>query len=160
VELDRERARRVGRELRRHEAMARATNVLRRRDVSAKELDARLARAHVDPTTRAEVVTRLDEVGVIDDNRFASRRAQALAERGAGNDLIRHDLSGRGIVAESIEAAVSLLEPERARAARVVKRRGSSPKTARYLAGKGFSEDAIESTLDRAVAEDAPPDVF
>jgi regulatory protein len=160
VELDRETARRVGRELRRHEAMARAANVLRRRDVSAKELDARLTRAHVDPMTRADVVTRLDEVGAIDDDRFAGRRAQALAERGAGNELIRHDLSGRGIDVESIEAAVSLLEPEPARAARVAEKRGRSPKTARYLAGKGFSEDAIESALEQAVAEDAPPAVF
>jgi SOS response regulatory protein OraA/RecX len=160
VELDRERARRVGRELRRHEALARATKVLRRRDVSAKELDARLARARVDPTTRAEVVTRLDEVGVVDDNRFASRRAQALAGRGAGDELIRHDLSARGVAVESIDAAVSLLEPEPARAARVVARRGSSPKTARYLAGKGFSEDAIESALEGAVADDARPVVF
>jgi len=160
VKLDRERARRVGRELRRHEAMSRATNLLRRRDVSAQELDARLARAQVDPTTRAEVVSRLDELGVVDDNRFASRRAQVLAERGAGDELIRHDLSGRGITVEGIEAALSQLEPESARAARIVERRGSSPKTVRYLAGKGFSEDAIESALEGAVAEDAPPVVF
>jgi regulatory protein len=160
VELDRERARRVGRELRRHQALARATNVLRRRDVSVKELDARLERAHVDPTTRAEVVTRLDEVGLIDDERFASGRAQVLAERGAGNELIRHDLSGRGIGGEVIEAAVGLLEPESTRAARVVERRGSSAKTGRYLAGKGFSGDAIESALDAPIAEDAPPAVF
>lgn len=160
VELDRERARRVGRELRRHEAMAKATSVLRRRDVSAQELDARLSRAHVDPTTRGQVVARLDEAGAVDDDRFASRRAQVLAERGAGDALIRHDLSGRGIAVESIEAAVSLLEPEPARAARVVERRGSSPKTMRYLAGKGFSEDAIESALEDGVAEDAPPVVF
>jgi regulatory protein len=160
VELDRERARRVARELRRHDAMTRATNVLRRRDVSVQELDARLERAHVDPTTRAEVVTRLDEVGAVDDERFASRRAEMLAERGAGDELIRHDLSGRGIAVEAVEAALEPLEPERARAARLVARRGSSAKTARYLAGKGFSEDAIESALAEAVAEDAPPAVF
>jgi SOS response regulatory protein OraA/RecX len=140
--------------------MARAANVLRRRDVSVKELDTRLEHAHVDPTTRAEVVTRLDDVGAVDDGRFACRRAEMLAERGAGDELIRHDLAGRGIAAESIEAAVSLLEPEPARAAKVVERHGSSPKTARYLAGKGFSEDAIESALDEVVAEEAPPAVF
>ena len=134
--------------------------MLRRRDVSLKELDARLERAHVDPSTRAEVVTRLDAVGAVDDSRFATGRAQLLAERGAGNALIRHDLSGRGIAVESIEAAVSLLEPEPVRAARVVERRGSSPKTARYLGAKGFAEDAIEAALTEAVAEDAPPAVF
>jgi regulatory protein len=160
VELDRERARRVRRELRRHEAMARAVGVVRRRDVSRAELDERLERAHVDPSTRAEVVTRLNDVGVVDDARFANQRAQALAERNAGDELIRHDLSGRGIAAESIEAAVSLLDPEPVRAARVVDRRGPGSKTARYLAGKGFSQDAIESACGEAVAEDAPPAVF
>lgn len=140
--------------------MARATNVLRRRDVSVKELDERLERAHVDPTTRADVVTRLDEAGAVDDTRFATGRAQLLAERGAGDELIRHDLVGRGVAVECVEAAVSLLEPEPARAVRLVERRGSSPKTARYLAGKGFSEDAIESALAKAVAEEAPPAVF
>jgi SOS response regulatory protein OraA/RecX len=44
-----------------------------------------------------------------------------------------------------------------ARARVVVERRGAGPKTARYLAGKGFSEDAIESACGEAVAEDAPP---
>jgi SOS response regulatory protein OraA/RecX len=140
--------------------MARATKVLRRRDVSVQELDERLERAHVDPATRSRVVTRLDEVGAVDDDRFARRRAEVLAERHAGNELIRHDLSARGISAESIEAAVSLLEPEAARAARIVERRGTNAKTVRYLAGKGFSEDSIEAVVEGAVAEDAPPAVF
>jgi regulatory protein len=140
--------------------MGKAANVLRRRDVSAKELGERLERAHVDPATRSEVVARLDEVGVVDDERFARSRAQALAERHAGNAFIRHDLSERGLSAECVEAAIAPLEPEAVRAARVVERRGSSPKTARYLAGKGFSEDAIEAVLEEAIAEDAPPAVF
>ena len=133
--------------------------MLRRRDVSAHELEERLERAVVDPVTRAELVTRLDDAGLVDDSRFAERRAQALAERNAGDDLIRHDLSARGVSAERIEAAVSLLEPEPVRAARIVERRGSGPKTARYLTGKGFSEDTVESALERVVADDAPPAV-
>ena len=56
--------------------------------------------------------------------------------------------------------AIEALEPE------AYARRGSSsaeeqaPKTARYLAGKGFSQDAIESACAEAVADDAPPAVF
>jgi regulatory protein len=160
IEVDRERARRIRRELRRHEAMAKAAGVLRRREVSAAELEERLERARVDPATREEVVTRLGDAGAIDDARFAQARAESLAERNGGNLLIRHDLSGRGISAETVESAIALLEPETARAARVVEKRGAGPKTARYLAGKGFSEEAIESAYEEAVAEDAPPAVF
>ena len=159
VELDRERARRLRRELRRHDAMVKAAGVIRRRDVSRAELEDRLERAHVDPATRAAVVARLDDAGAVDDARFARHRAQSLSERSAGDLLIRHDLSGRGISSESIEAAIELLEPEPERAARVVLRRGAGLKTARYLAGKGFSEDAIASACSEAVAEDAPPAV-
>ena len=150
----------VGRELRRHEAMARATNVLRRRDVSAKELDTRLERAHIDPTTRAEVVTRLDEVGAVDDGRFACRRAEMLAERGAGDESSATTCPAGESRSSPSRRPFRSSSPSRARAARVVGRRGSSPKTARYLAGKGFSEDAIESALEEVVAEDAPPAVF
>jgi regulatory protein len=157
VELDRPRARRVARELRRHEAMAKAAGVIRRRDVSTAELATRLERAQVDPATRSEVVERLSASGAIDDARFAEQRARSLAERNAGDLLIRHDLSNRGISREVVEAAIESLEPETDRARIVVERRGRGRKTARYLAGKGFSEDAIESACGEAVAEDAPP---
>ena len=49
VELDRERARRLRRELRRHEAMSRAARSLAHRDLSEQELSDRLARANVAP---------------------------------------------------------------------------------------------------------------
>jgi SOS response regulatory protein OraA/RecX len=105
---------------------------------------------------RTEVVARLNEAGAVDDNRYARRRAELLAERNAGDLLIRHDLSGRGISAETIEAAIAALEPEPTRAARVVERRGTGPKTARFLARKGFCEDAVEAACGGPVAQDAP----
>ena len=137
--------------------MSKAAGVIRRREVSTAELETRLEHAHVDPATRSEVVERLSAAGAVDDARFAEHRARSLSERNAGDLMIRHDLSGRGISGEMVEAAIELLEPESERARRVVKRRGPGAKTARYLAGKGFSEDAIESVCGGAVAEDAPP---
>ena len=157
VALDRERARRVRRELKRHEAMARAARALRTRDLSAAELDARLGRAKVAPAARAETIERLTDAGAVDDERFARSRAQALADRGAGDFLVRHDLEARGIAAEAIEAAIASLEPETERAATTCRRRGTGPKTARYLARKGFAEDVIESICVGAVAEHDPP---
>jgi SOS response regulatory protein OraA/RecX len=157
IEVDRERARRVRRELKRHEAMTRAARALRSRDLSAAELDARLDRANVATAARAETIQRLTGAGAVDDERFARSRARALAERGAGDFLVRHDLELRGISAEAAEAAIASLEPENVRAARICSRRGAGPKTVRYLARKGFSEDAIESSCAEAVAEHDPP---
>jgi SOS response regulatory protein OraA/RecX len=157
--LDRERARRLRRELKRNEAMERAARVLRSRDLSAAELDARLDRARIAPAARAETIERLTDAGAVDDERFARSRAQALADRGAGNLFVRHDLETRGIAPPAVEAAIALLEPEPIRASRICSRRGGGPKTARYLARKGFSEDAIESSCSEAVAEQDPPAV-
>lgn len=156
IELDRERARRVRRELKRHEAMSRAARALRSRDLSTAELDARLDRAQVAPSARAETIERLTEAGAVDDERFARSRAHVLADRGSGDFLIRHDLETRGISAEAIDAAIASLEPESIRAGRICVQRGSGPKTARYLARKGFCEDAIESSCADAVAEHDP----
>jgi SOS response regulatory protein OraA/RecX len=157
VELDRERARRVRRELKRHEAMSRAARALRARDLSTAELDARLGRAKVAPRARAETIERLTAAGAVDDERFALSRAQVLANRGAGDFLIAHDLERRGVSSEAIEAAIASLEPELVRARSICLRRGAGPKTARYLARKGFSEAAIESSCADAVAEHEPP---
>jgi SOS response regulatory protein OraA/RecX len=137
--------------------MGRAARALRSRDLSAAELDARLDRANVAPAARAETIERLTEAGAVDDARFARSRAQVLADRGAADSLVRHDLETRGIAAEAVEAAIESIEPEHVRVGRVCARRGAGPKTARYLARKGFSDDAIEASCAEVVAEHDPP---
>jgi SOS response regulatory protein OraA/RecX len=137
--------------------MARAARFLRTRDLSAAELEARLDRARIAPAARAETIERLTEAGAVDDERFAQSRARALAERGAGNLFVRHDLEMRGVAPSAVEAAIELLDPESVRAARICARRGTGPKTARYLARKGFSEDAIETACTEGIAaQDSP----
>ena len=159
IELDRDRARRLRRELRRHEAMSRAARSLAYRDLSERELSDRLARANVAPEARKEAVDRLVHAGAVDDERVARGRAELLARRGAGDLLIRHDLDARGIGAEHVEAALGGLDPEPVRAERIVAERGRGPRTARYLARKGFSGETIEIVCEEAVAEGAPPAV-
>jgi regulatory protein len=136
--------------------MAKAARSLARRDLTEQELAERLSRADVPSAARSEALGRMVRTGAVDDERFARSRAESLAARGAGDALIRHDLAGRGVAAELVEAAVGALEPERARAERIVERRGPSLKTARHLARKGFSEHSIEGTCGYAIAEDAP----
>jgi len=81
-------------------------------------------------------------------------RAAGLADRGAGDALIRHDLALAGIDEDVIEHALAALDAEHARAERIVARRGADAKTARYLAGKGFSQDVVHAVVARA-GEDA-----
>jgi SOS response regulatory protein OraA/RecX len=150
----------VRRELVRHEALAKAARALGRRDLTENELAERLSQAQIAPAVRGEALGRLVQAGAVDDGRFAKTRAELLAERGAGDAFIKHDLVGRGIADDVVEAAVCSLEPEAARARRIVERRGGpSVRTARHLAGKGFSDDSIEGACAEAIAEDAPPAV-
>ena len=124
-----------------------ALRALGARDRTAAELEARLARRGVDQGERAEALATLERLGYLDDGRFAHSRAQELAGRGSGDELIRHDLEGRGVSPELVEAAIRELEPERDRARRLVAERGASAKTARYLASRGFGADALEAIV-------------
>ena len=99
---------------------------------------------------RLEVVEKLVRTALVDDRRYAESRALSLAERGAGNERIRHELAFAGIDAEAAEDVIGSLESETVRAGRIVERRGASPKTARYLAGKGFSEDVVHAVVAHA----------
>jgi regulatory protein len=153
VVLDRRRARELARELRRLAALRTATEALQRRQRSARELVERLEERGVSPADRLRTLGTLQSAGLVDDGRFARERARALAARGCGDALIRDDLERRGIVSEEVETALALLLPEAERAAAVVARRGSGARTARYLASRGFGEDAV--TLSVAADDEA-----
>jgi regulatory protein len=133
----------------RPDAVEQALRALRHRDRSAAELHARLAQQGVAQSEREQALETLERIGYVDDERFARTRAEQLAARGSGDALIRHDLEGRGLGEEHVEAALAALEPERERAARILERRGPGAKTARYLASRGFSADALETLVAR-----------
>jgi len=153
LELDRPRLRLLRRELRRQEALDAAGRALRSRDLSKRALTERLA-GRVGEAARAEAVATLERVGLVDDARVAQMRAAALAERGYGDAAIRHDLVRRGLEPAEIDVALDTLEPEAARVAAIVERRGPGEKTARYLARKGFGAEAIESAVATTFAND------
>jgi regulatory protein len=126
-----------------HDAFETALRALRSRDQSVAELARRLEGRGVGEEERADVLERLDRAGYVDDGRLSRRRAAELAGRGSGDALIRDDLERRGIAAELVEAAIESIEPESQRVARIVERRGRSAKTVRYLAARGFGEEAL-----------------
>jgi SOS response regulatory protein OraA/RecX len=154
VELDRPRLRVVRKELRRAEALGWAVRALRRRDLSARSLDLRLEQAGLGPEERRAALGTLSRAGLLDDARFASARANVLAERGYGDAAIRWLLERDGVEAELASQAVDALLPESRRAEVVAARRGPGRATAAFLARRGFAEDAVETALGGAGADE------
>jgi SOS response regulatory protein OraA/RecX len=152
--LDRPALRLVRRELRRAEALQVAGRALRHRDLSRRRLAERLEGA-VPPAVAAESLATLERAGLVDDRRVALVRAESLAGRGYGDEAIRHRLRAEGLAEELVEEAVFGLAPECERAGPLIERRGVGPRTARYLAGRGFGEEAVETALGAAFGQDA-----
>jgi regulatory protein len=128
-------------------AVEAALRALRHRDLSARELDERLRARGFGESEREDALERVTRTGLLDDGRFAASRARSLAARGAGDAYIRHALYGAGVAEELVEDVLSDLEPELDRAHAIAARRGVSAKTARYLSGKGFSDEAIAGVV-------------
>jgi SOS response regulatory protein OraA/RecX len=99
------------------------------------------------------VLETLARTSLVDDRRFAELRAMSLVTRGAGDHRIRYELARAEVAAELIDETVALLPPESERAVRIVARRGAGLQTARYLAGKGFSEDVITAVVAHSLDE-------
>ena len=132
VELDRERARRVRASCGEHEAMAAAPHGRSRsRDLSAARARANgWSARNVARGPRQETVERLARRGR-GRRRAASRERRArVARRARRGRSPRSGTTWRrgGIAAEPVEAAIEALEPEDARAARIVAERGSGPR--------------------------------
>ena len=142
--LDRESARLLARELRRANALARATRALATRDRSRAELEARLDDAGVSEAAREEALSSLEAAGLVDDARVAESRANELARRGYGNAAIRADLQRRRIDSETVTAAIDGLEPEADRVLRITAGKERTPALFRRLASRGFSRDALD----------------
>jgi SOS response regulatory protein OraA/RecX len=152
--LDRPALRLLRRELRRAEALQVAGRALRHRDLSRHLLAERLERAAVSPAAAAESLETLERAGLLDDERVAGARARSLAQRGYGDEAIRHRLLAEGLEEAVVGLAVGELEPEPARAAPLIERRGRGPRTARYLAARGFGEGAVEAALGAGFGQD------
>jgi regulatory protein len=131
-----------------------ALRALRHRDLSARELAERLRAKGFDEDAREDALDTLARTGLVDDARFAEARARSLAGRGAGNAAIRHALRGAGVEDAAAEDALATLEPEEERARTIVARRGAGAKTARYLRGKGFSDDVVAALVAAQSAQE------
>ena len=108
------------------EAFELAVKALGRRERSVAELSSWLAERGIAADEVEDVVARLEELGELDDARFARRYAEDKRElAGWGAERIRAALLERGVPAEHIEAALAADDaPESERAAALLVRRG------------------------------------
>ncbi|HET7572219.1 MAG TPA: regulatory protein RecX [Gaiellaceae bacterium] len=141
--LDRVRARQLGRELRRVRALTRAARVLAAGDRSRRELVERLDRAGLPADAREQALASLERAGLVDDERLARSRADAMARRGYGDAAIRADLGRRGIAPAVAGEAIEALDPEPERARRLLERGGAGPRELRRLAARGFDRETV-----------------
>ena len=126
----------------RSDASRRATTAARalsRRDRSAAELAAHLARRGVDGTRQARRSSAMHSLGYVDDARFASSRALCdgrarLRRRG---DPLGPRGAGRSSPTTSRPPSTEL-EPESERAAAIAARLGAGPKAATHARRKGL----------------------
>ena len=107
--------------------MSRALKLLARRPHSVAEIEDRLRRkSDVDEETLRRVLKRLEELGYLDDRRFASAYASSrIAARPLGAQRIRNDLRRRKVSEELTELAIT----------------------------DAFAETSEESLIDRAIAK-------
>lgn len=138
-----------------------ALRALGRRERSVAELRRWLAERGVAEDEVEAVVLRLEEVGELDDARFARRYAEDKRElSGWGSERIRGALAERGVGAEQIEAAVGEEgEAEQVGRATMLLARRAAPldtdadrgRALGFLNRKGFSYEVAHEAIRAAL---------
>jgi SOS response regulatory protein OraA/RecX len=146
--LEREDLRLLGRELRRAEALTKATRMLARRPLPRALLEERLEKKGVAPVALEEAVEALEHAHYLNDRSYALDRAQSLAERGYGNAAVRYILEQEKVGSGLIEDAISSLEPELERARAIARAVSDRKKLLGRLARRGFSAETLEDIRD------------
>lgn len=135
--------------------------LVNRREYSRKELSDRLLEDGYPAALVDELVGRAAEAGVVDDARFAAGFVATKLAAGWGMARIARELGRRGVDVEALPGwPYDFLDPddEYERALALARRRRLSgkndvPKTARFLAGRGFSGDVAFRAARAAVRE-------
>lgn len=142
-------------------ALDKAMDLLALRDHAAGELYEKLCRKF-DPHSAAAAVARAGELGLLNDEDFARRRAAELLRKRKSRREILLDLSRKGIDRDTAAAAVEALgdeeeDPDLASARALVQRQyasklaqGKVPQVAAALARRGFSHSVIRTVLGEA----------
>ena len=142
-------------------ALDKAMDLLALRDHAAGELYDKLCRKF-DPHSAAAAVAKAGELGLLNDEDFARRRAAELLRKRKSRREILMDLNKKGIDRETAAAVVEALgdeeeDPDLASARALVQRQyasklaqGKEPQVAAALARRGFSHSVIRTVLQEA----------
>lgn len=140
-----------------NEAFELAVRALGRRERSCAELEAWLRERGVEDADIEATLLGLEELGELDDARFARRYAEDKRElSGWGAERIRGALLERGVPPEHIEAAVATDDPstEVERASALLVRRSEAVDSERgraralgYLTRKGYSYEVAHEAI-------------
>lgn len=136
---------------------ARALKALARREHSRQELQQKL-RAHAEDADQiGSLLDDLEKHGWLSEARFVEQLT-TVRRRRFGTARIVNELREKGVSAAALAAAQSRLKDSEIEAARAVWTRkfGNRPATleerarqARFLAGRGFSAEAVRKVLGR-----------
>ena len=149
-------------------ALDKAMDYLSLRDHAAGELYQKLCRKF-DPHSAAAAVAKAGELGLLNDENFARRRAAELLRKRKSRREILQDLAAKGIDRDTAAAAVEALAPEvgldgeeaedpdlvsaRALLERQYARKlaeGKTQQVAAALARRGFSHTVIRAAMEEA----------
>ena len=139
----------------------RALAMLARREHTRAEMKRKLSPHSESPEQVEQLLDALAARGWLSETRFAESRANTLARK-FGSRKIEHDLRSRGVSAEVVEHAVEQARTQELENCRAVWQRkfGVLPQTAaergrqmRFLAGRGFSAEAVRQVLKAGDAD-------
>lgn len=139
-----------------------AMDCLARREHSVEELRRKLAARDFTPDAIDATLARLEQEGLLSDERFAQAFVAARHRRGQGPIRVRGELSQRGVPAELI--AVSLDGVDWHGAARAAREKKFGPelpgeyaekaRQARFLQYRGFDAEQIQGALAASWEQD------
>ena len=138
-------------------AKERALALLDRRDYSRAELLKKLLEKGVEEDEAAQAVDRLEELGFVDDARYAPIVVRHYAAKGYGARRVQQELARRGIPRELWDAAMEQMPAQddtidrllQSRLRGVEVDRAALKRASNFLLRKGYGWDEIKSALER-----------
>ena len=137
-----------------HAALVSAVQMLKRQDLTILEITARLE-CKFEPSTVETTVQFLTTNRLLDDLRYARNAVERNeGKRAVGDQALRDKLESKGVPPEVVNELMAGEDQDELRRAMVLvesKFNGakSLSRVARFLSSRGFSDDTIESILER-----------
>lgn len=149
-------------------ALARAVALLSRREHSALELRGKLIQRGFEESDVDAALSRLTELGLQDDARFAETLGRVRANSGHGPQRLRAELSQHGLSAEQVNEAIAAagdaddwleraLDLARRRWPQGVRELRDRRRLADFLIRRGFAADHVRAVV-RALSREGSDD--